>query len=188
MFAENKLEPKAGRLLIAEPFLDDGFFRRSVVLLTEHGEKGSVGFILNRPLDVMVHDAVPDFPDFSRPALLGGPVQRDQLYFIHTLGDRIKDSMPVAKGLWWLGDFSQVKKLIAEKEIGENEIRFFIGYAGWEPGQLQKEMDEKSWFVSHPDLDLIFTPKAETLWPDAVKKMGTAYAPMVNFPQDPSLN
>jgi putative transcriptional regulator len=188
MFAENKLSPRAGRLLIAEPFLDDGFFRRAVVLLTEHGEKGSVGFILNRPLEVNLHDAIPDFPEFEGLALLGGPVQRDQLYYIHTKGDRIPDSIPVGNGLWWLGDFETVKKLIAEKEIGVNEIRFYVGYAGWEPGQLAKEMEDKSWYVSNPDLDLIFSPDPQQLWQNAVRKMGRDFAHMANFPQDPSLN
>lgn len=187
MFAENKLEPKTGRLLIAEPFLNDGYFKRAVVLLVEHNDKGSVGFILNKPLDVKVNEAISDFPDFESEALLGGPVQRDQLFFIHTLGDQIPDSLPIAKGLWWLGDFGQVKRMIENKEIGVNELRFFIGYSGWEKGQLEKEMKEKSWFVSKPDVDLIFSDPEE-MWPNAVKLMGQPFAPMANFPEDPSLN
>lgn len=168
--------------------MGDSFFRRSVVLLTEHSDKGTLGFILNKPLDVMVHDALPDFPDHHHPALFGGPVARDQLYYIHTLGEKIPGSLPIAPGLWWLGEFEEVKKMIAGKEIGINEIRFFIGHAGWESGQLQKEMDDKSWFVAHADIDLIFSPNAETMWAAAVRKMGDAYAPMANFPEDPSLN
>lgn len=188
MFAENKLNPRAGRLLIAEPFLQDSFFRRAVVLVAEHGEKGSVGFILNKPLDIQVQEAIPDFPEYDGLALFGGPVQRDQLYYIHTLGEKIEGSLPIGNNLWWLGDFEQVKTLISNKEIGANEIRFFIGYSGWEAGQLEKELNEKSWFVSKTDLDLIFSPTADTMWTDAVKKMGKSFEPMANFPEDPSLN
>jgi putative transcriptional regulator len=188
MFAENKLSPRAGRLLIAEPFLHDGFFKRAVVLLAEHSEKGSVGFILNKPLDVLVHEAVPDFPHYHSLTLFGGPVQRDQLYYIHTLGDKIEGSAPIAKDLWWLGDFEQIKELIAKKEIRPDQLRFFIGYAGWEAGQLDKELEEKSWFVSHPDKELIFSHAPDEMWASAVKNMGSDFAPMANFPEDPSLN
>lgn len=180
--------PKAGRLLVSEPFLADGYFRRAVVLLTEHGANGSVGFILNKPLDIKIEEAIPGFPEFNFPALFGGPVQRDQLYYVHTLGEKIKDSVKIAEGLWWLGDFDQVKDMITKKEIGVNEIRFFIGYSGWEKDQLKNEIKEKSWFVSKADLDLIFSEKPEELWQIAVKKMGADFAMMANFPEDPSLN
>lgn len=187
MFAENKLAPAAGRLLVAEPFLNDGYFKRAVVLLTEYNEKGSIGFILNKPLEIRMTDAVLDFPDFDIPAMLGGPVQRDQLYYIHTLGERIPDSQPVGKNLWWLGDFGTVKDLIARKEVGEQEIRFFIGYSGWEKGQLEKEMQEKSWYVSKTDIDLVFSAP-ETMWKEALRKMGKDFELMVNYPEDPSMN
>lgn len=188
MFAENKLQPVAGRLLIAEPFLHDDYFRRAVILIAEHNEKGTVGFILNKPLDILVTEAIPDFPEFDKFSFFGGPVQRDQLYFIHTLGDKIDGSFPIGNGLYWLGDFDQVKEMIERKEITGEEIRFFIGYAGWEPGQLDKELKEKSWFVSEADNQLIFNVDASVLWTEAVKKMGNAFAPMANFPEDPSMN
>ncbi len=188
MFAENKLKPVAGRLLIAEPFLHDSYFRRAVVLLAEHSDKGSVGFILNKPLDILVQEAIPDFPEYGNYSYFGGPVQRDQLYFIHTLGERIEGSFPIGNGLYWLGDFDQVKDLISKKEIGHDEIRFFIGYAGWEAGQLDKELEDKSWFVSRADSRLIFNVDPSAMWTEAVKGMGQAFAPMANFPEDPSMN
>jgi putative transcriptional regulator len=188
MFAENKLKPAAGRLLIAEPFLHDDHFRRAVVLIAEHNEKGTVGFILNKPLEITVKDAIPDFPEYENLSYFGGPVQRDQLYFIHTAGEKIEGSYPIGNGLYWLGDFDQVKILIEQKKIAPNEIRFFIGYAGWEPGQLEKELESKSWFVSKSDTGIIFDVDPDKMWTTAVKKMGDAFAPMANFPEDPSLN
>jgi putative transcriptional regulator len=188
MFAENKLKPAAGRLLIAEPFLHDDYFRRAVVLIAEHNEKGTVGFILNKPLEITVQEAVPEFPKYDQLSFFGGPVQRDQLYFIHTIGEKIEDSFPIGNGIYWLGDFEKVKSMIEKREISENQIRFFIGYAGWEPGQLEKELESKSWFVSKPDNDIIFKADPGVMWTAAVKKMGDAFAPMANFPEDPSLN
>lgn len=188
VFPENKLLPRTGRILLSEPFLGDGYFRRAVVLLVEHNDKGSVGFILNKPLEISVEEALPGFPPFDFNAMFGGPVQRDQLYFIHTLGDKIKDSIPIADGLWWQGDFEQVKRMMEKKEIGVNEMRFFIGYSGWEKGQLKSEMEEKSWYVSKAELDMIFSPDPESMWTEAVKKMGDEYKLMADFPEDPSLN
>ena len=188
MFAENKLKPAAGRFLIAEPFLHDDYFRRAVVLIAEHNEKGTVGFILNKPLEITVKDAIPDFPEYDNLSYFGGPVQRDQLYFIHKIGEKIEGSFPIGNGLFWLGDFDQVKMLIEKKEISNHDIRFFIGYAGWEPGQLDKELETKSWFVSKSDNGIIFDVPPDQMWTTAVKKMGNAFAPMANFPEDPSLN
>ncbi|CAN5902444.1 YqgE/AlgH family protein [soil metagenome] len=188
MFAENKLNPAAGRLLIAEPFLHDDYFRRAVVLIAEHNEKGTVGFILNKPLEITVQNAIPEFPEYEKLSYFGGPVQRDQLYFIHTIGDKIDGSFSIGNGLYWLGDFEKVKNLIEKKEISDDQIRFFIGYAGWEPGQLDKELKSKSWFVSKPDKEIIFNVDSSEMWTAAVKKMGNAFAPMANFPEDPSLN
>ncbi len=188
MFAVNKLKPVAGRLLIAEPFLHDDYFRRAVVLIAEHNEKGTVGFILNKPLDITITEAIPDFPAFDKFSFFGGPVQRDQLYFIHTMGEKIEGSFPIGNGLFWLGNFEQVKQLIADRKITSSEIRFFIGYAGWEPGQLEKELKEKSWFVANVDPDIIFNVDSSAMWTEVVKQMGEAFAPMANFPEDPSMN
>jgi putative transcriptional regulator len=188
MFAQNKLIPKSGRILIAEPFMADGYFRRTVVLVVEHNEKGTIGFILNRPLDFQLHETLTDFPGFNSKTFFGGPVQRDHVFFIHTLGDQIEGSFPIGNGLWWLGDFDQVKRLIRLGEIGVNEIRFFIGYSGWEPGQIEKEMEEKSWYVSKTDLDFIFSYDADNMWTKALEKMGNNFAAISKFPENPSLN
>lgn len=188
MFRENKLELKQGRLLIAEPFMSDNYFRRSVVMLAELNEKGSVGFILNKPVEMFVHEVIPDFPLTDHRIHFGGPVQRDQLFYVHTLGDKIQNSIPIAPGLWWLGDFEQLRSMIAKKEIGQQEIRFFIGYSGWEAGQLNGEMDKKSWYVTKINRSLVFDADAKNLWKNAVKSLGKGFEAMMNFPEDPALN
>ncbi len=188
MFAKNKLKPLPGRLLVAEPYLHDSHFKRAVVLLVEHNEKGSVGFILNKPLEFNVADAINNFPAFDSKACYGGPVHGDQLYFVHTLGTKIKDSIPIGNGLFWLGNFEEVKLLILANLIDSSQIIFFVGYAGWEVGQLEKEILEKSWFVSNSDHALIFKTDSSAMWTETVKKMGKSFAQMVNFPKDPSMN
>lgn len=188
LFQANKLEIKQGRLLLSEPFLDDNYFKRAVVVLAELNEKGSVGFILNKPADMNVHEVIPDFPKSDHRIYFGGPVQRDQLFYVHTLGEVIPNSIPIAPGLWWLGDFDVVRKMIELKEIGQKEMRFFIGYSGWEPKQLETEMDKKSWFVSKMNRDLIFDPESKELWSKAMRSLGKEFSPMANFPLDPGLN
>lgn len=185
---ENKLEPAAGRILLAEPFLNDGYFRRAVILLAEHNDKGSIGFMLNKPVDVKLHELVNDFPYYNGSVFLGGPVQRNQLFYIHRLGHLISDSNPVNDELWWNGNFDQVRELIATGQADSSQIRFFIGYSGWEPGQLAGEMQERSWYVSPGKLKLIFNPDPDALWTNTVKHMGQPFAIMANFPEDPSLN
>lgn len=185
---ENILEPKQGRLLIAEPFLNDGYFKRAVILLAEHNQQGSLGFILNRPMELKMNEAIEDFPAYEQRLYLGGPVQRDQLYYIHTLGDRIEDSLQISKNLWWSGNFETVKEMIRNKTISSAQLRFFVGYSGWEPGQLQREMEEKSWYVARSSTELIFSGSADILWKKTVKSMGKPFSMMVNFPLDPTLN
>lgn len=188
MFHDNKLALKQGRLLISEPFMSDNYFRRAVVVLCELNEKGSVGFILNKPVEMFVHEVIPDFPLTEHRIHFGGPVQRDQLFYVHTLGEKIANSIPISHGLWWLGDFDQVRSMVEKKEIGKNEIRFFIGYSGWEAGQLQSEMEQKTWFVSKINRDLVFDTDSKNLWKNAVKTLGKEFTPMMNFPEDPALN
>lgn len=185
---ENKLEPATGRILLAEPFLNDGYFRRAVILLTEHNEKGSIGFMLNKPVDAQLHELVNDFPEYDGEVYLGGPVQRNQLFFVHRLGHLIEDSTPISDELWWNGNFEQIRELIATGQADSSQIRFFIGYSGWEPGQLDKEMQERSWYVTPGKIKLVFNPDAEALWVNTVKNMGKPFTIMANFPEDPSLN
>jgi putative transcriptional regulator len=188
MFKENRLELKQGRLLVAEPFMNDNYFRRAVVVIAELNDKGTVGFILNKPVEMFVHEVIPDFPLTEHRIHFGGPVQRDQLFYIHTLGDKIANSIPIGPGLWWLGDFEQVRMMVEKREIGQKEIRFFIGYSGWEAGQIEGEMEKKSWFVSKINRDLVFDVDSKNLWGNAVKSLGKEFEHMRNFPEDPALN
>lgn len=181
-------KPAQGKLLISEPFMSDSYFKRAVVLLSEHDEKGSVGFILNKLTDVMLNQAVEDFPDFNVPLYFGGPVETDMLFYIHTLGERLKDSREIISGIYWGGDYEQLKFLVDTKQVSKHEVRFYAGYSGWMPKQLDTEMKEKSWMVGETNLDFTFYEDALTLWSKVLRSMGSEYAMLANFPENPNLN
>lgn len=181
-------KPTQGSLLISEPFLLDSYFKRAVVLLSEHDEKGTLGFILNKPTDVRLNDAVEDFPDFDAPLYFGGPVETDTLFYIHTLGEKLKGAKQIVNGIWWGGDYDQLKFLIDTHQIRPDQIRFYAGYSGWEPKQLEGELKEKAWLVSNANKNFTFFDNPKVLWSQVLRSMGNEYAILANFPEDPNLN
>ncbi|MCC6690136.1 MAG: YqgE/AlgH family protein [Bacteroidia bacterium] len=183
-----KILPSKGKILIAEPFMKDPYFKRSVVILADHNEQGSFGFMLNKTIELKIADAVTGFPEYKGELYLGGPVASDQLFYIHTLGEGLPKSIEITKGLWWGGDFKKLTTLIKNGSVKQDAIRFFIGYAGWDPEQLKSEMKEKSWIVAEPKLDVIMNPNTTGLWPKVLKSLGSDYAMMANYPVDPQLN
>ena len=144
--------PKKGHLLIAEPsILGDVSFNRSVVLLAEHNDEGSIGFILNKPLSYNINDLIPEI-EATFEIYNGGPVEQDNLYFIHTIPDIIPNSVEISNGIYWGGDFETTKQLINEGKISKNQIRFFLGYSGWSVNQLEMELQENAWIVTENTL------------------------------------
>jgi len=132
------LKPKKGKLLIAEPSLTgDVSFNRSVVLLAEHNDEGSVGFILNKPLNYSMNDLVEEI-EMPFPVFNGGPVEQDNLYFIHKVPDLIPNSVEISDGIYWGGDFEITVTLVNSGKISQNDIRFFLGYSGWASLQLDQ--------------------------------------------------
>jgi putative transcriptional regulator len=183
-----KLSPASGRLLIAEPFLGDPNFERSVVLMCEHNEEGSFGLVLNQTTDLTLKDVWPETPYADFPLYIGGPVQQNTLHFIHRLGSEIEQSIEISKGLFWSGDYDQLTSQINLGKIDEKDIRFFAGYSGWSAGQLLKEMQENAWIVSMVESNFIFDTLAKDFWREVLKKMGGEYKSIANYPIDPRLN
>ncbi len=184
----NQIKPAQGKLLISEPFLTDFYFKKSVVLLAEHNEEGSFGFIINKPLEIKAYDLLKDFADFEPKIYLGGPVKTDTIYAIHSLGDTIPESKQITNGLYWGGNVEIIFELIASKKISTNDICFYIGYSGWSANQLNNELKEKSWIVMNPTNEHIHSAKPENLWSEILKSMGNEYAIWANPPLNPSLN
>lgn len=183
----NNVLPKKGRILIAEPFLPGSYFNRSIVYLVEHNKEGSVGFILNKPVDFPVKEFEKEFPNFSDTLYMGGPVNIESVYYIHTLGKAIPNSVPIKDNLYWGGDYEQLKDMINSGMVSKNQIRFFLGYSGWGEDQLKEELDEDSWLVADIAPQLVMEDNEE-LWKDMVKKQGGIYSLWENFPENPSMN
>ncbi len=180
--------PGPGMLLVAEPFLKDPNFTRTVVLLCEHQDEGSFGFVLNRDYEYTLSDLLPDLEGINLPVYIGGPVQKDTLHFLHQYPADIPGGFRVAEGIYWGGDFEQAIRGLQENRLDPEKIRFFIGYSGWTGGQLEDELREKSWLLTPAMKNLVFPSHPDQVWKDSLRNMGGDYEMMINFPVDPSLN
>ena len=183
------LELKKGKLLRAEPTLTgDVSFNRSVVLLAEHNEDGSIGFILNKPLEYNINDLVSEI-EATFQVYNGGPVEQDNLYFIHKVPHLIENSIEISNGVFWGGNFEKIISLINNKIITENDIRFFLGYSGWGSLQLNEELSSKSWVVIKNEYDsAIILKKSNAFWKEKMIELGGNYLIWSNSPENPSLN
>lgn len=184
----NLSQAGAGKILIAEPMIGDPNFERTVVFLATHDEDGTVGFVLNRPVDLEFDELVMDFPPFSSKIFEGGPVQEDHLFYMHRKGNLIPGSEEIIEGVFWGGDLEVLKEMIALEMVLPEDIHFFLGYSGWSPGQLDQEIQQKTWLVADSDANLIFGHDIDSLWSNIMKQLGGEYPLWHNAPMDPSLN
>jgi putative transcriptional regulator len=184
----NNIPPQKGRILIAEPFLHGDYFSRSVVFLVSHSDKGAVGFILNKKIDFRLQDVFIDFPEFDANVYLGGPVAADSIFFIHKLGAKLPGSIKVLENLYWGGDFDALKSLILKGFVKSSDIHFFLGYSGWDAGQLEGEIKDDSWLVTDVDENAIMRESKDVSWTDFVAKAGNRYSIWQNYPENPSFN
>lgn len=182
--------PEKGDFLISEPFLPDNNFSRSVVLLCEHNEEGSFGFVLNRTSNLRLSDLLQEVHskvDFE--VFVGGPVQQNTLHFIHQMPNYLENSIEIKNGVYWGGNFEQLKILLENDNVNSKEIKFFVGYSGWGEGQLVDELKVNSWIVSkNTDVGQVFNTKSDALWKEALEKMGGKYKMFSKYPENPRLN
>ena len=185
---KNDLNPEKGRLLISEPFLPDPNFERTVVLLCEHNEDGSFGFILNKPSAVNLDDIIENINDFQETVHIGGPVQQDTLHFIHK-ADYLEGGVDLGNGLFWGGDYGQLLELIDSKMIKPIDFKLFVCYSGWSEGQLDEELDANSWIVTqNATAEFVFDLVSVALWNRVLYGLGGRYNVYSNYPTDPRLN
>jgi putative transcriptional regulator len=178
-----------GKILIAEPsVIGDISFNRSIILLVEHGNNGSIGFILNKPMNLNISDLIPEI-ESNLKIYNGGPVQQNNLYFIHKISDLIPESIMISEGLYWSGNFEYVLKLIKKGEINKNDIRFFLGYSGWDSNQLNDELNNNTWILSENSHNKnIITAVDEVFWKNKMLDLGGEYSLWSNAPEHPSHN
>lgn len=175
---------KKGRVLFADPFMLDPNFKRAVVLLCEYNEKGAIGFVMNKTTDMKINELIVDFPEFNSLVHFGGPVQTDTIHYIHNVGDLLEDSLKVVDGVYWGGDFEKLKFLISNQLIKPENIRFFLGYTGWSPGQLIDEIQIRSWLQGDMYANYLFKNPPFTLWQKALEKQGNTYSVIAQIPDE----
>ena len=185
---KNNIKPKRGRLLISEPLSQDLFFNRSVVLLTEYNDNGAFGFILNKLSKYNLSELIDDKLIFNPKINYGGPVGTETIHFLHTMGDIIEDSIQVTDKLFWGGNFDIIKDMSKIGALNDNDIRFFIGYSGWAPKQLDEELEKNYWLISESNNNIIFNTRTKQDWEKVITQIDDRYKIWTNVPENPSLN
>ncbi len=184
----NNVMPSKGCVLISEPFLQDKYFQRSVVYLIDHTEKGSMGLVLNKELEIDLSELMEDLHTEQKlPVFLGGPVAVETLFYLHTL-ESIPESLQVSDNLYLNGDFDLLKDYINTGGLVEGKIKFFFGYSGWEAGQLMAEIKQNAWLVGDITDDDVLRNEDEKVWEESLESLGEQYKVWTKFPKNPSLN
>ena len=181
------LKPKMGAMLISEPFNPEPGFKRSVVLVSQHSKKGTIGFIVNKPTPLRVTEALDDFPEFDAPVYWGGPLKLDSIYYIHSLAD-LPGCKRIIPGLFWGGDYAQLKAMIQTGTITTKDIKFIAGFAAWMPDQLENEILSDNWWITEADVQSTLVEAPTLVWGKVLQRMGHVYGILNNFPEDPGLN
>lgn len=185
---KNNLTPAKGMLLISEPFLEDPNFDRTVILLCEHNDQGSFGFVINQPANVTLKEVIEITEANDRPLFIGGPVEHNTLHFIHRFPS-LENAVEVINGIYWGGNFDQLLSLVDTGQATEEDIKFFVGYSGWEPNQMEEEIKVNSWIVSDiKDQSLLFMKEEKLLWKKVLDGLGGKFRIYSKYPSDPRLN
>ena len=187
---EEKSAPKRGALLIAKPTVDDTCFSRSVIVAVNHSERGSMGLIVNKPSGLTLNDAIDGLlTDEDIPLYLGGPVNTELLFYIHTLGDIITDAKPIGNGLFVGGSYDAMKAYINSGAPVNGNVKFMLSYSGWAASQLSAEIGMHDWAVSYDvDSALVLSNRHEDIWQQLVTRLGERYKMWKNWPSDLSMN
>lgn len=183
----NRVEPKKGRLLISEPFSGDIFFRRAVVLITEHDESGTKGLILNKKIANNVDFFLKEYQDYTERVFLGGPVMPENIYMLHNFGESIGGSEKIKNNLYIGGSPELIKLLISSGQINKENFKFFLGHAAWEPNQLENELKKNYWLVVDDKSKNLLDHNVD-LWRESVRKLNNKYKLWANFPNTPEFN
>jgi len=180
-----KKEVQVGSILISKPFIEDKRFEKTIILIVEHNQNGTIGFIINQPTDLKVHDLLPDFHEFSISVKKGGPVEINNLFFIHKYPDLINNSLEIKSGVFWGGELKDLLKGYHNHEITNDQISFFLGYTGWEKNQLAQEIADGSWIIHEIDLTK-FNKKID--WSTLLIEINQEYEVWANAPANFHLN
>lgn len=181
-----------GSFLAAGPDLADPNFVRSVVLICRHDEEGAYGLVVNRPSDVRARDVLAGHEGLAKSGVrmyVGGPVGLESLQVLHRVPQHIDGGEPLAPGLWIGGDLDQLAHYLdAHPDQAEQNVRLFMGYSGWGPGQLEYELSALSWLPAPCRLTSIFANDPRNAWRDVIRGLGPRFRSLADEPPDPNLN
>lgn len=184
--------PRPGSLLVAEPFLRESYFNHAVICLIDHAPGlASMGVVLNRLSGHTLQELIDDIrAPQSVPVFCGGPMSCDRLYFLHTLGpDILPDAREIRQGLWIGGNFEAMKQYVNAGYPIDGHIRFFIGYSGWDDGQLDGELRKNVWAVTEfSSAEKLLCGAEDRFWHRHVRAMGPSYRGWRYHPQNPRAN
>ena len=183
----NRKKVEIGNILIAEPFLQGKYFSRSVIFMVEHNEKGAVGFVLNKPMAYTTSDLVTELAGQEFPVYIGGPVEPNQLYYLHRHPE-LDNTLQITDGIYWGGDFEKLTEMLKKGKILPGEIRFFAGYSGWGVQQLEREMEENTWMIGDISQKRFYEIPNDNIWEISMSELGGRYRIWANFPSDPIMN
>ncbi|OQP38641.1 hypothetical protein A4H97_18130 [Niastella yeongjuensis] len=161
---------QAGSILISAPSLEDPYFDKVVIYITEYNEKGALGFVMNQVFERKFNELTEFRHSRSFPLYEGGPVEREKLFFIHRLPGIIGEGTPVADGVIMGGNFKQAVQYLNTAANAENNIRLFIGYSGWDAHELEAEMEEGSWLLVQASVTTLFEASEQSLWEELHKR------------------
>lgn len=182
------MKPLKGALLLAEPFMNDGFFERTVVLICDHDTTGTMGLVLNRPYSsgFIKLEGISEVNSL----MIGGPVNADSLMIMHK-DPTIREAWPISGDYYLNGETEQIITEWKDGNLDSTNCFFFLGYAGWGEGQLEMEISNGGWIVFEDPgnvIDKIFEVEPEKRWATAMKSLGGKHAEMAHYPKDPRLN
>ena len=180
---------RKGNLLISNyTLINDLEFNRSVIYITKDNDEGSIGFVINKKSSYKICDLDKKFSDIKAPIYFGGPVGVDTIHFIHRENKMLSSSEKVSNEIYWGRDFDKLISLIRNKKIRINDVKFFLGYSGWDYGQLNRELNENSWLVLKKfNSDDILKSKKD-IWKNKLVSFGDKYKLWSNSPENPNYN
>lgn len=185
------VKPEVGTLLVAEPFLRESYFNHAVVVMIDYEpHTEAMGVVMNNPTDYTLQELVEGVTiETPIPVYCGGPVGSDRLYFMHTLGDIVPEAREVSPGLWLGGDFDAMIEIINDGYDTRDHIRFFTGYSGWSPGQLEEELERNVWAVA-PSVDgaTLLPGDGANLWHECVRGLGHDFRGWLYHPRNVMAN
>ena len=185
----NKQKAVQGCVLLSDPFTQDPYFSRSAILLCRHNKKETFGFVLTNYIEIDLNKLDENMPEIITKISFGGPVEKDNLFYIHTFGKEIEGAEKIIDTLYFGGDYEMLFELIKAEPKRINEVRFFIGYAGWDFEQLNNEMKDHSWIaVTNISGKEILSTSSDHFWKDCMTKQGSKFEMISNFPLNPNEN